>query len=200
MWLAVIVQPESSFSIVSVTFVEMLSGVRFPLPNWADKAMEKHPACAAAINSSGFVPGAFSNLVVNEYEELFNTPPGADIVPLPSFNPPFQTALALRCMTFSFENQIKSPRHCRRNQFSPSQARGTADWNLIVPGKKTAWGRRFYANEQRRDRTTNHASVEIRTAQVKPTQWTLQLAVAFAQLRRAVRAILPRIGHPGSRA
>src|SRR5215469_3388431 len=32
MWLAVIVQPESSFSIVRVTFVEMLSGVGSPFP------------------------------------------------------------------------------------------------------------------------------------------------------------------------
>src|SRR5215470_934918 len=104
MWLAVIVQPESSFSIVSVTLVEMLSGVRFAVPNCADNAIEKHPACAAAISSSGFVPGAFSNLVVNEYGVLFSTPPGAEIDPLPSFNPPFQTALALRCMKFSLQN------------------------------------------------------------------------------------------------
>src|SRR5215469_17473648 len=41
MWLAVIVQPESSFSIVRVTFVEMLSGVRFAVPNCAERAMEK---------------------------------------------------------------------------------------------------------------------------------------------------------------
>jgi hypothetical protein len=89
---------------VSVTFVEILSGVRFPLPSCADKAIEKHPACAAAINSSGFVPGAFSNRVTNEYCVLFNTPPGAEIVPFPSFNPPFQTALAFLCMTFSLQN------------------------------------------------------------------------------------------------
>jgi hypothetical protein len=62
--------------------------------------MEKHPACAAAINSSGFVPGAFSNRVVNEYGVSFSTPPGAEIAPFPSFSPPFQTALALRCMIF----------------------------------------------------------------------------------------------------
>src|SRR5690348_11467083 len=95
------VQPESSLSSDSVTEVEMLSGVRLAPPSCADRAMEKHPACAAAINSSGFVPGAFSNRVVNEYGVLFSTPPGAEIEPLPSLRPPFQTALALRCMTFS---------------------------------------------------------------------------------------------------
>jgi hypothetical protein len=81
----------------------MLSGVKFAVPSCADSAIEKHPACAAAISSSGFVPGAFSNRVTNEYCVLFNTPPGADIVPFPSFNPPFQTALAFRCMMFSLQ-------------------------------------------------------------------------------------------------
>src|SRR5262249_11773882 len=65
-WLAVMVQPESSFSRESVTFVLMLSGVRLAPPNWADNAIEKHAAWAAAINSSGLVPGAFSKRVVNE--------------------------------------------------------------------------------------------------------------------------------------
>src|SRR5579864_3843828 len=102
------VHPESSFSSDRVTLVEMLSGVRFALPSCADKAIEKHPACAAAINSSGFVPGAFSKRVVKEYGVLFSTPPGAEIVPLPSFNPPFQTAFALRCMTFSSQIRNKS--------------------------------------------------------------------------------------------
>jgi hypothetical protein len=32
---------------------------------------------------------------------LFSTPPGAESDPLPSFSPPFHTALALRCMIFS---------------------------------------------------------------------------------------------------
>src|SRR5580698_8660643 len=100
-WLAVIVQPESSFSMVSVTFVLMLSGVRFAPPSCAESAIEKHAAFAAAINSSGFVPGPFSNREVNEYCVSFNTPPGAEIVPLPSFNPPFHTALALRSIVIS---------------------------------------------------------------------------------------------------
>src|SRR5579864_7504020 len=120
MWLDVIVHPESNFSSDNVTVVEMLSGVKFAEPNCPDSAIEKHPAWADAINSSGFVPGAFSNLVEKEYCVLFNTPPGAEIVPFPSFNPPFQTALALRCMTFSLqESEIKSLSHCRR---SPSRA------------------------------------------------------------------------------
>src|SRR4051812_44962127 len=105
MWLVVIVQPESSFSNDNVTVVEMLSAVRFAPPNCPDNAIEKHPACAAAISSSGLVPGAFSNRVVKEYCVLFNTPPGAEMLPLPSFRPPFQTALAFLCM--------RSPRQFR---------------------------------------------------------------------------------------
>src|ERR1700745_133792 len=94
------VQPESCFSMVRVTLVLMLSGVMFAPPNCADSAIEKHAACAAAISSSGFVPGAFSNLVVNEYGVLLNTPLVEDTDPLPSLRPPFQTALALRCIAF----------------------------------------------------------------------------------------------------
>src|SRR5450755_3113702 len=63
---AVMVQPASSFSMVSVADVLMLSGVRFAAPSCADNAIEKQAACAAAISSSGFVPGVFSNRVVNE--------------------------------------------------------------------------------------------------------------------------------------
>src|SRR5208282_2952324 len=99
---AVMAQPASSFSMVSVAAVLMLSGVRFAPPSCAESAIEKHPACAAAISSSGFVPGAFSNRVVNEYGVLFNTPLSDEIVPAPSLRVPFQTAEALRCMRISW--------------------------------------------------------------------------------------------------
>src|SRR5208282_1743300 len=89
---------------VSVAVVSMLDAVRLAPPNWPESAIEKQPACAAAINSSGFVPGVFSNRVLKEYGVLFNTPLEDDTAPLPSFSPPFQTALALRCMFFSYED------------------------------------------------------------------------------------------------
>jgi len=41
-------------------------------------------ACAAAINSSGFVPGALSNRVLNEYGVFESTPLSVNIVPFPS--------------------------------------------------------------------------------------------------------------------
>jgi hypothetical protein len=58
----------------------------------------KHPACAAASSSSGFVPTPFSNLVLNEYCEFFSVPLSVDIDPLPLFKSPCHTAEALRCM------------------------------------------------------------------------------------------------------
>jgi hypothetical protein len=59
----------------------------------------KHPAWAAAINSSGLVPLAFSKRVENEYGVFDSTPLSLDIVPLPSFSEPFHTAEALRIMS-----------------------------------------------------------------------------------------------------
>src|SRR5262249_1961837 len=98
MWLAVMVHPESSFSIVRVILVLMLSGVRLAPPNCSDTAIQKQAAGAAAINSSGFVPGEFSNRVVNEYGVFESTPPGAEMVPFPFLSPPFHTALAFLCI------------------------------------------------------------------------------------------------------
>src|SRR5712692_1831388 len=98
---AVMVQPESSFSMVRVAVVLMLSGVRLAPPSCAESAIEKQAACAAAISSSGLVPGLFSKRVVNEYGVLDSTPLVAETAPVPSLSPPFQTALALRCIRLS---------------------------------------------------------------------------------------------------
>jgi hypothetical protein len=91
---------------VSVAEVSMLDGVKFAVPSCAESAMEKHAACAAAINSSGLVPGVFSNRVLNEYGVLFNTVLAEDTEPLPSLSPPFQIALALRCMEISWSIEL----------------------------------------------------------------------------------------------
>ena len=58
--MAVTVGPVSSISSVTPAVVRMLSGVRPALPSSAESAIEKQPAWAAAINSSGFVPGSLS--------------------------------------------------------------------------------------------------------------------------------------------
>jgi hypothetical protein len=70
--------------------------------------MLKQPAWAAAISSSGFVPGCDSKRVAKEYGVLFKTPLGEVSVPLPSFRPPLQCALALRCRSyFAPQNEIE---------------------------------------------------------------------------------------------
>jgi len=62
--------------------------------------MEKHPACAATINSSGFVPGWASNRDPTEYLPSKAPLPNA-IVPFPLTNSPSQIARAVRIgMTF----------------------------------------------------------------------------------------------------
>src|SRR5215212_7453376 len=60
--------------------------------------MEKQPACAAAMSSSGFVPAPFSKRVPKEYCVSCSTPLAVEIDPLPSFSPPFHCADALRLM------------------------------------------------------------------------------------------------------
>src|SRR5439155_8797087 len=81
-----------------VAVVWMDSGVRPALPSSAENAMEKQPAWAAAMSSSGFVPMPFSKRVLKEYCVSLSTPLSLEMVPLPSFKPPRQTADALRFM------------------------------------------------------------------------------------------------------
>src|SRR5205823_4361987 len=100
------VKPASVFSNVTVAVVLMLSAVRPALPSCPESAIEKQPACAAAINSSGFVPLPSSNRVLNEYCVLLSTPLSVEIVPLPSFKPPCQTAEALRFICLSLKVDV----------------------------------------------------------------------------------------------
>src|SRR5918995_3874662 len=76
----------------------MLSGVRPACPSSLDSAIEKQPAWAAAISSSGLVPFPCSKRVVKEYWVSDRTPLSVEMAPLPSLRPPFQTADALRFM------------------------------------------------------------------------------------------------------
>src|ERR1051325_7094041 len=94
------VQPVSSFSIVNAAVVRMVSGVRPALPNSAESAIEKQPACAATINYSGLVPGWSSKRVLNEYGVCLRTPLSVETVPLPSFSPPCHVADAERFIIF----------------------------------------------------------------------------------------------------
>src|ERR1035437_6381174 len=89
-------KPPSTLPSETAAWVSIFVGVSPAPPNSAPSAMEKQPACAAAINSSGVVPvAAPSKRVANEYFASFRTPVAVEIVPLPSFSEPVQTALAL---------------------------------------------------------------------------------------------------------
>src|ERR1043166_6539928 len=87
-WDEVTAKPESSFSSVTVAVVSMDWAVIPALPSWAESAMLKQPAWAAAINSSGFVPGWYSKRVAKDWGVLFRPPLGEVRVLLPSFSPP----------------------------------------------------------------------------------------------------------------
>src|SRR5580693_1643975 len=88
--------PSPTFSNEIVAVVSILSAFSPTAPSWPESAIVKHPACAAAINSSGFVPLPFSNRVEKEYCALESVPLSVEIFPLPSFKDPCQTAEALR--------------------------------------------------------------------------------------------------------
>src|SRR5262245_51650579 len=66
-WDCVTVKPASVFSSVIVAVVWMDSGVMPALPSSAENAIEKQPAWAAAMSSSGLVPTPFSKRVLKEY-------------------------------------------------------------------------------------------------------------------------------------
>src|SRR5439155_11466695 len=80
---SVMVQPASVLSIVMVAVVWTDSGVMPALPSSAEQAIEKQPACAAAMSSSGFVPMPFSKRVLKEYWVSLSTPFSLDIAPFP---------------------------------------------------------------------------------------------------------------------
>ena len=61
-----IAKPPSTGSRWSVASVSTLSGVTPALPSSAERAIEKQPAWAAAISSSGFVPSPSSKRDWNE--------------------------------------------------------------------------------------------------------------------------------------
>jgi hypothetical protein len=63
--------------------------------------MAKHPACAAAMSSSGFVPTPSANLELKEYCVLFKTVLAEVNVPLPSLPVPFQLAVDVRFITLT---------------------------------------------------------------------------------------------------
>src|SRR5947207_7330229 len=120
------VNPASSFSSVTVAVVSRAWAVMPAAPSCPERAMVKHPAWAAAISSSGLVPGWDSKRVLNEYGVLLRTPLAEVSVPLPSFKPPLQWALAFRCMDSAplIKNELKKPQGMIAASLGPSQRTG----------------------------------------------------------------------------
>src|SRR5215469_6734277 len=96
---------------VTTAVVLISSGLCSTLVSCPLSAIVKQPACAAAINSSGFVPTPFSKRVLKLYCASLRTPLCVLMVPLPSFNPPRHTADALRSiMSLLCEVQMRGSR------------------------------------------------------------------------------------------
>src|SRR6266704_5474545 len=95
---AVTVQLSFTRSNVNAASVSIASAVKPLLFSMNDSAIVKQPACAAAINSSGFVPLPSPNRAANENGVSLSVPLWTDSVPLPSLTVPCQRALALRCI------------------------------------------------------------------------------------------------------
>src|SRR6266498_2056664 len=65
--IVVILKPSPTFSSLTLALVLIRVGLKPPFVSPAARAIEKHPACAAPISSSGLVPVPSSNLEAKEY-------------------------------------------------------------------------------------------------------------------------------------
>src|SRR6185312_13628728 len=88
----------------------MRRGVNPAWPRPSASAIEKQPACAGAISSSGLVPFSFSNRVLNEYRPS-KAPLPSFMVPDPSVSEPSQSASALRSTIGSLHFNLVSAHH-----------------------------------------------------------------------------------------
>ena len=96
-WTAQRVQPVLGwFSSVTAAVVLSVSATCPAFSRAAASAIVKHPACAAAISSSGLVPTPDSKREVKEYGVSFRTVLSVESVPLPDLRLPCQTADAFR--------------------------------------------------------------------------------------------------------
>src|SRR2546421_2516360 len=98
-WTFVIANPASVFSSVTAAVVLISSALSPASSSCFESAIEKQPACAAAMSSSGFVPAPDSKRVLKEYCVSESTPLSVETAPWPSLKPPRQTAEPFRFMS-----------------------------------------------------------------------------------------------------
>src|SRR5690606_8680205 len=136
-------KPSEDLSKVAVAVVSIFSGVKPASPNWADTALEKHPAWAAPMSSSGFVPGPSSKRGLKPYCAALSTPLSLEIVPLPSRTLPVHTADAFFFISLSMTSathgagpdRTGQQRTCRSPSPSATQ-RGGHDFGREAVGGK----------------------------------------------------------------
>src|SRR5262245_36971655 len=116
--------------------------------------MAKHAAWAAAISSSGLVPGVFSKRVSNVYGTFFSAPLGAFRVPVPLLRSPFQTAVALRIMGPPFECDLEAMEDTPSRALAPALPERALDGVAVESP----------ADEQRIQPLAAHPGVEARVA------------------------------------
>jgi hypothetical protein len=84
---------------LSEAVVWMAAAVKPARPKLPDSAMLKQAASAAAINSSGFAPGASSKRAENVIGVFCKARLVVEAVPAPLFKSPCHVALAVRTMS-----------------------------------------------------------------------------------------------------
>src|SRR5215212_4784928 len=97
-------KPPSFGSRDTVAVVSIFVAVNPAPPRIMENAMEKQPACAAPMSSSGLVPCSPSNRVLKEYGFADKAPEPVESVPEPSLRVPCQTADAFCFMAAVFRS------------------------------------------------------------------------------------------------
>src|SRR5664279_2297440 len=120
------------------------------------------------MSSSGFVPAPFSNRVPKEYCVLFKTPLAVEIVPLPSFNPPDQWALPVRCISSPYLAEIVASLSYTTCAMSCRTMKPRHRDKVLISAVLI----------QDRVQSAHHRSIEIRAAQVIPATRANQFATS----------------------
>jgi hypothetical protein len=85
--------------------VEICVGMKPALVRTDERNIEKQPACAAPINSSGFVPGPVAKRDAQVYGPSY-APLPTRMLPEPSFNVPFHSADDVRTAMLSSLSEV----------------------------------------------------------------------------------------------
>src|SRR5690606_7334840 len=102
-------KPSPTFSSLTAAVVSMLAGVKPSLPSIRESAIEKHDAWAAAMSSSGLLPGSDSKRAATPYGVFFKAPHSVELPALLSLTLPPQTAEPFSIISAPFEARHGTP-------------------------------------------------------------------------------------------